>query len=174
VKADQDEEFVQYMNARLTALKRLAGHLCGDRVRADDLVQETATRIYTRWSKIRTVDRLDQYVNSVMINLHIDETRRGWFHVKLTAAPPDRVVADSDAASRTALRWALAALPARQRAVLVLRFLQDLPVREVAELLGCSEGTVKSQTHDGLAKLRALMNSDDQPIQSQEQINANR
>lgn len=158
VRSEADEDYVEYVNARLPALKRLAFLLCGDDHRADDLVQESVTKLYTRWHSARNASNLDSYVRSIVIRTHIDNGRRPWSRVRLFSQPPDRGCADSSGAEdRTVLRAALAALPAGQRAVLVLRFLCDLPVSEVSELLGCSPGTVKSQTSHGLTNVRQAL-----------------
>jgi RNA polymerase sigma-70 factor (sigma-E family) len=153
-----DEEYVEYVSARLPALKRLAYQLCGDDHRADDLVQESVTKLYLRWSSARKAERLDSYVRAILVRTYIDETRRPWSRVRLFSAPPEhQVVPSSVTEDRAVLRAALAALPAGQRAVLVLRFLCDLSIDDVGELLGCSSGTVKSQTAHGLAKLRQAL-----------------
>jgi len=156
--SQSDEEYVEYVTARLPALKRLAYRLCGDDHRADDLVQESVTKLYMRWSSAHRIDNLDGYVRAILVRTHIDETRRPWSRVRLFGALPDHQRAAGPATEDHAvLRAALATLPPGQRAVLVLRFLCDLPVAEVGELLGCSSGTVKSQTAHGLAKLRQVL-----------------
>lgn len=153
-----DQEYIEYVTARLPALRRLAYGLCGDRDQADDLVQETATRLYLRWARIAEVERLDAYVRTVLVRHFLDTRRRGWWRVHLFGGPPDvRSTEDRGVEERTVLRDALAEVPPRQRAVLVLRFLHDLPVEEVARTLGCSPGTVKSQTSHGLAAMRRLL-----------------
>ncbi|MEV0000681.1 SigE family RNA polymerase sigma factor [Micromonospora sp. NPDC050980] len=153
-----DQEYVAYVTARLPALRRLAYALCGDADQADDLVQETATRLYPRWSRLGEVERLDAYVRTVLVRLFLDSRRRGWWRVHLFGGPPDvRSTEDRGVEDRTVLRAALDRVPPRQRAVLVLRFLHDLPVEEVARTLGCSAGTVKSQTSHGLAAMRRLL-----------------
>lgn len=159
VVAEPDDEYVEYVTARLATLRRFAFLLCGDEHRADDLVQQTITKLYERWRRARSVDHLDQYVRTILLRVFLDERRRAWSsRVSLTGTSPDRSAPDGpDLAERAVLRAALAKVPRRQQAVLVLRFLCDLPVDEVARLLGCSEGNVKSQTHHGLAKLRRLL-----------------
>jgi RNA polymerase sigma-70 factor (sigma-E family) len=156
-----DDDYVDYISARLPALKRLAYQLCGSEHRADDLVQETITKAFMKWPKIRQVDRINQYVNSIMVRTHIDDTRRGWFGVRLFDSPPDRGTDDRPYEDRAVVHQALAHLPARQRAAVVLRYLYDLPIDEVAEVLGCTAGTVKSQTHHAMAKLRAVLGDRD-------------
>ncbi|MFG2058346.1 SigE family RNA polymerase sigma factor [Micromonospora sp. NPDC048930] len=141
-----DQEYVEYVAARLPALRRLAYALCGDADQADDLVQETATRLYLRWARIGEVEQLDAYVRTVLVRYFLDTRRRGWWRVHLFGGPPDvRSTEDRGVEERTVLRDALAQVPPRQRAVLVLRFLHDLPVEEVARTLGCSPGTVKDR-----------------------------
>jgi RNA polymerase sigma-70 factor (sigma-E family) len=162
VAAPSDEDYVAYVTARLPALKRLAYLLCGDDHRADDVVQESITKLYLHWESARKADHLDGYVRAIVVRTYIDEGRRSWSRVRLFGSVPDRPrVLESTGEDRAVLRAALSRLPARQRAVLVLRFLCDLPINEVGELLGCSPGTVKSQTAHGLAKMRQVLGGRD-------------
>jgi RNA polymerase sigma-70 factor (sigma-E family) len=156
MRAELESEYVEYVTARLATWRRLAFRLCGDEHRADDLVQQTITRLYERWRRARTADHLDRYVHTMLVRAFLDERRRGWAtRVSLTGELPHAVAAAGpDVEQRAMVRQALAGVPRRQQAVLVLRFLCDLPVDEVAALLGCSAGNVKSQTHHGLAALR--------------------
>src|ERR1041384_7742908 len=85
-----DEEYVEYVSARLPSLKRLAYQLCGDDHRADDLVQESITKLYTRWSSARKADNLDRYVRPRVVRTHIGETRRPGSRVRLFGAPPEK------------------------------------------------------------------------------------
>lgn len=120
--------------------------LCGDGHQADDLVQETITKLYASWPRLTRVDNLDGYVHTMLVPTFLDERRRGWWKVRLSGATPDRPEPDGLAPEdRTLLRTALARVPARQQAVLVLRFLCDQPVSDVARVLGCSEGTSKDR-----------------------------
>lgn len=158
MRSPADDEYVAYVAARIPALKRLAYLLCGDDHRADDLVQETITKLYMRWPLPRHVDDFDRYTRKILIRVYIDETRRPWFRVRLFGEPPeDASAVDGPTEDRPAVQAALATLPAGQRTVLVLRYLCDLPISEVAELLGRSTGTIKSQTNHGLTKLRAVL-----------------
>jgi RNA polymerase sigma factor (sigma-70 family) len=129
--------------------------LSGDSHRADDLVQEAITKLYLGWPKREAARDLDQYARAILVREFINERRRAWSRVQLWAHAPEpggsRTV---DSEDRLVLRAALDRLPRKQRAVLVLRFLCDLPVDEVAVLMNCSAGTVKSQTSHGLAALR--------------------
>jgi len=169
VASDPDNEYVEYVSARSPVLKRLAYLLCGDNHRADDLVQETITKLYARWSSARKADNLDHYVRAILVRTHIDDTRRPWSRVRLFGALPDQQrPAEYGMEDRTVLRAALAQLPPGQRAVLVLRFLCDLSVTEVGEVLGCSAGTVKSQTAHGLTKLRHLLDKPEPAVITRE------
>ena len=162
MRAKADQEYVEFVSARMPSLKRLAFLLCGDDHRADDLVQETVTKLYVRWASAHKADNLDSYVRTIMVRTHIDETRRPWSRVRLFGSLPDQQQpGSSNTEDQAVLRTALAALPAGQRAVLVLRFLCDQSVAEVGELLGCSGGTVKSQTAHGLTKLRQSLTRQD-------------
>lgn len=156
--ARSDQEYTHFVGARLPALRRLAHHLCGDPHQADDLVQETVTKLYVRWP-VRDVGNLDAYVRTMLVRTFIDDRRRGWWRVRLFGGVVHEpsVVPSGDPEDHTMLRSVLAKLPPRQQAVLVLRFLCDLPVTEVAAVLGCSAGTVKSQTSHGLATMRKLL-----------------
>jgi RNA polymerase sigma-70 factor (sigma-E family) len=153
-----EEEYVDYVTARIPALRRLAYLLAGDEHRADDLVQQTITTLYVKWQRARAATHLDGYVRAMLVRTFIDERRLGWARVRLFRETPEPqpVEAGGDE-DRHVVRAALAQVPRRQQAVLVLRFFYDLPVDEVAEMLGCSSGTVKSQTSRGLATLRRLL-----------------
>jgi RNA polymerase sigma-70 factor (sigma-E family) len=156
---EHEREYVEYVTARTAHLRRLAYLLCGDEHRADDHVQQALVQLYVHWRRARAVEHLDRYVRKILIRVHLDERRRAWSKVRLVDVPPEvpQPAVGSEVEDRTVLRAALALVPPRQRAVLVLRFLCDLPVEEVAEALGCSTGTVKSQTSHGLAALRRLL-----------------
>jgi RNA polymerase sigma-70 factor (sigma-E family) len=146
----------------LPTLKRLAYLLCGDEHRADDLVQESVTKLYMRWAAASKAGNLDSYVRSIVVRSYIDEVRRPWSRVRLFGAPPEPRRPESSAIeNKLLLHTALATLPARQRAVVVLRFLCDLSVEDAADVMGCSQGTVKSQTVHGLAKLRQILTDRD-------------
>jgi RNA polymerase sigma-70 factor (sigma-E family) len=155
-----DSEYLAYVHGRVTALRRTAYLLSGDTYEADDIVQETLTKLYARWPRMHTVDNLDAYVNTMLVRTFVDDRRRGWWKVSLHNLVPETApAAERELEDRPVLRAALAQLPPRQQAVLVLRYLCDQPVREVAELLRCSEGTVKSQTSHGLNRLRKVLGS---------------
>ena len=153
-----DSEYLAYVHGRVTGLRRTAYLLSGDRHEADDIVQETLTKLYVHWPRIHQMDNLDAYVHRILIRVFLDERRRGWWKVALPGWLPEPAPgAPGGTEDRHVLRAALAKLPPRQQAVVVLRFLCDRPVSEVAQLMRCSEGTVKSQTAHGLKLLRKLL-----------------
>ena len=158
VSRARDAEYTEYVAARLSSLRRLAAVLCADGQRADDLVQATLVTLYVRWGRVRAAAHPDAYARAVLVRESIHERRSGWARrVSLGGKVIDSpaVVVDQDVVLD--LRAAVAALPARQRATLVLRFYCDLNVDQAAEVLGCSAGTVKSQTARALAAVRRAL-----------------
>jgi RNA polymerase sigma-70 factor (sigma-E family) len=154
-----EAHYVQYVSARLPALHRAAYLLCGgDAHRADDVVQATITKLYRYWRRVCRSDNIDAYVHRMLVHALVDEKRHPWARVRLFAAPDDRTGAEPHVQvdERNSLVTALRELPPRQRAVLVMRFLLDRPIDEVAETLNCSVGTVKSQSSRGLDALRDM------------------
>lgn len=152
------EEFVQGSSARLfrTALL-LSGH---DRAAAEDLLQLTLERAYRHWGRVCRSGEPERYVRRILANAANDRWRRA---VRRQERPLEQdgtalVSADHAAgvADRDFLMRALAQLPPRQRTVLVLRYFNDLPEAEIADVLGCTAGTVKSQVSRGLARLREM------------------
>ncbi|MCO8269110.1 SigE family RNA polymerase sigma factor [Actinoplanes sp. TRM 88003] len=151
-----DGEYLAFVRGRVTALRRAAYLLCGDSHGADDIVQETLTKLYSRWSRVSHVENLDAYVNTMLVRVFLDERRRGWWKVALLDWLPERATTPPPVEERSVVHTALMGLPPRQRAVVVLRYLCDQPVKEVAHILGCSEGTVKSQASNALDRLRLV------------------
>ncbi|WP_068928272.1 SigE family RNA polymerase sigma factor [Planobispora rosea] len=155
--AAEERRFRDFVSARSPALMRLAYLLTGgDRHAAEDLLQIALARTVARW---RTVEEPEAYVRQVMYRQQVSWWRRR--REATFAEPPDRAGAGGDDGTsgvelRIVMRRALARLTPRQRAVLVLRYYEDLPETEVADILGCSVGTVRSTTHRSLAKLRSL------------------
>ena len=161
---DRDSEYVEYVTARLPALHRAAYLLCGDPYRADDIVSATTTALYRHWNRVRAADNIDAYVHRVLVRKYTDERRMRWAKVLLTSRVPEQAhTTDDDVEERDSLRAALAELTTAQRTVLVLRFFCDLPVAEVARILGCSEGNVKSHTNRGLIMLRRVLGVGETP-----------
>ncbi len=154
----RDAEYCEYVAARMSSLRRLAAVLCGDWQRADDLVQAALTKLYVHWGRVRAADHPDAYARTVLVREFIQERRSLWVkRVSLVGRVSDSPAAAVDHDVVLDLRAAVAALPARQRATLVLRFYCDMNVDQCAEVLGCSPGTVKSQTARGLEAVRRAL-----------------
>jgi RNA polymerase sigma-70 factor (sigma-E family) len=150
-RADGFEGFVA---ARSGPLFGTALLLTGDRHLAEDLLQTSLAKAWVAWSRI-TGDP-EAYVRRILVNTYVSMWRRRWNGETPTETLPDDATAEGpEHAARHDLRLAVRRLPKRQRAVVVLRYFEDLTEREVADLLGCSVGTVKSQASRALAKLAA-------------------
>jgi RNA polymerase sigma-70 factor (sigma-E family) len=150
-----DADFEAFVLARGPALTRAAYLLTGDAHAAEDLLQTALAKTYARWGRIRELDAVDAYVRRAMVH-----TRTSWWRSRrgremTTAEPPERPVAGPDVEGWV---WPyVLALPPRQRAAVVLRYYLDLPEADVAAALGCSTGTVRSQTSKAVAKLRVAL-----------------
>ena len=140
-------------------LLRTAWLLTGDPQLAEDLLQTALTATYLRWGRLRDTGAAEAYVRKVMATTASRWWRRRWHGERPTEVLPERPAADAYEAvdDRDGLRRALASLPSRQRACVVLRFYDDLSEAQVADALDCSVGTVKSATSRGLARLRAQL-----------------
>ena len=150
----------EFVAARQDALLRSAWMLTGDWHQAEDLLQSSLARVLPRWERLQRDGSPEAYLRRTLVNLYATWWRRRWRGESPTdaAAMPERPVqADpyGDVDLRDALARLLPSLPRRQRAVLVLRYYEDLSEQETAEVLGCSVGTVKSQASRALARLRA-------------------
>ncbi len=153
-----DEEFSEFVHVAWPGLVRTAYLLLGDRGLAEDLAQTALAKTYAAWPKVRDVQAAPGYARTTLVNTAASWfRRRSWRNELPTESLPDQGVHDLDPTLRPSVVAALAQLPPRQRAVIVLRFYEDLSVAESARALGCSEGTVKSQTSHALAKLRVLL-----------------
>jgi RNA polymerase sigma-70 factor (sigma-E family) len=153
----EDGGFAQFVVARERALLRTAWLLTGDWALAEDLVQTALVRAWPRWERITRRDHPEVYVRRVMVNTWASWTRRRWRGERPAAPMPDRPDPGDMATEvtvRMAVRGALASLTRRQRAVIVLRVFDDMSEAQVAGVLGCSVGTVKSTMSRALAKLR--------------------
>lgn len=156
--SDRDKAFAEYFAARSGAMRGTAYLLCGDWHRAEDLVQTAFVKLYRVWNRIARHEVLDSYLRQILIRTFLDERRRGWWRRERVGGEDAEQVAPSDSPeSRLVLLQALARVAPRQRAVLVLRYWEDLSVEDVAALLECSPGTVKSQAARGLDTLRGLL-----------------
>jgi len=147
--------FAQFVDARYAALVRSAYLLVGDRGHAEDVVQSALVKTLGAWTRLAAVEAAEAYTRTTMVRLAARAARRRWRGEIATGELPEDTVAGADPATAIAVRTALRRLPWPQRAVLVLRFLDDLSEQQTADVLGCSVGTVKSRTSRGLAALRS-------------------
>lgn len=155
-----DEAFTAFVHAVWPSLYRTAYLMLGDHQLAEDLTQTALTKTYGSWRSVKDPAAAGGYARVVLANTAVSWfRRRSWRNEHPTERLPESSV-EHDPSTRTAVVDALATLAPRQRAVVVLRYYDDLSVREVAHALGISEGTVKSQTSDALARLRAVLGDD--------------
>ena len=157
-----DQDFAAFVAARGAGLFRLACLLTGSPSEADDLVQDSLEKVYLRWSRVSGAEAPYPYVRRLMVNTLVSSHRRPARRVEvLRAAPPDTPVESGERGvlDREQVWPLVLALPTRQRAVIVLRYYEDLSEQQIADVLGCSAGSVKSQAHDALVALRRGMTS---------------
>lgn len=155
--ADRDTEFSAYMQARQPSLLRTAYLLTGDRHTAEDLVQTALAKLYLSWNKVHTRESIDGYVRRILVNENNSLWRRAWKkreHATDEVPETGHVVDTYDDGQSGALWDVVQTLPRKARAVVVLRYYEELSEAETAEALGISVGTVKSQTSRALAALR--------------------
>jgi RNA polymerase sigma-70 factor (sigma-E family) len=167
--ASKDAEFEAYMAARQPSLLRTAYLLTGDRHAAEDLVQTALAKLYLSWDKVQKRELIDGYVRRIMVNENNSLWRRAWKRKELTTGevPDYTPVHDRHDDGQSAALWDFVqTLPKKQRAVIVLRFYEDLSEAETAEILGISVGTVKSQASRALASMRQRVST--QPMLSRD------
>lgn len=166
----EEQEFAEYFVARREAVRRMAYMMCGDWHRADDLAQTAFIALHRHWRKVRDKGALDAYVRRTLTRAVIDESRRPWRRERATEEMPEVPAGsggvDNTVATRQALLGGLQKVPPKQRAVLVLRYLEGLDVSGVAEVMKCSEGTVKSQSARGLEALRSVLGDEIDDLRS--------
>jgi len=158
-------EFERFAANASDPLLRTGFLMTGNAKDAEDLVQETLLRVARRWNQVRSMDHPAAYARRILINLVLhDADRRARQRTELRPHEGAAELADDYAAralrevdDQAEFRWALTRLPARQRAVLVLRYWSDLPVAEVADILGCTEGTVTSTASRAAARLAEVL-----------------
>jgi len=166
---DKDAEFEAYMAARQPSLLRTAYLLSGDRHTAEDLVQTALAKLYLSWDKVQQRELLDGYVRRIIVNEHNSLWRRAWKkrEVSTDALPDHQTVTHEPDDGRSAALWDFVqTLPRKQRAVIVLRYYEDLSEAETADILGISVGTVKSQASRALAAMRSRVH--DNPVLAQD------
>ncbi|MER5772209.1 SigE family RNA polymerase sigma factor [Streptomyces sp. NPDC001985] len=152
-------DFEAFVAARGPRLLRVAWLLTGDRHLAEDLLQTALAKVWPKWHTVAR-DHPEAYIRRTLVHTHASWWRRRWRGEVPHGELPDAVASWDAYASvdlEQSLAWAIRALPVRQRAVVVLRYFEDLSVEETAETLGCAPGTVKSQASKALRTLRALL-----------------
>jgi RNA polymerase sigma-70 factor (sigma-E family) len=162
-----EEEYREFVGSRAASLHRTAYLLCGDWHLADDLVQETFVQVFRHWRRVQRADNQNAYVKRILINQFNGHWRRyGGLLVRAATELPEIAVPDvsDEVVNRADLLRALLTLPARQRATVVLRYLEGMSERETAAVMRCSEGTVKSQTARALKTLADCLKPKELPI----------
>lgn len=159
--AVRDEaEFVDFVHGSAARLRRMAFLMCGDWHRAQDVVQQAYVRLYVAWPKLRRAEAFDSYARRTVLSVLRDDMRRPWWRRERTRGElPETATVGAHTAIDNQLLVVelLQSLPERQRAVLILRYLEDHTVEQTAEVLGIAAGTVKSQASRALATLREQM-----------------
>ncbi|HET9169482.1 MAG TPA: SigE family RNA polymerase sigma factor [Actinospica sp.] len=158
----RDAAFSEYVAAKGPWLRKVAFLLCQDWHRADDLVQNSIIKLYVHWPHAERIGNLDAYARRILVNDFLAEQRSPWWRRVVLRRDEYSGSVDSSIAhieTSVDLAEALAELPARQRATVVLRYFCDLSVEETAAVLSCSAGTVKSQTSRGLDALRRVLDA---------------
>jgi len=152
-----EDEFVRFAEAIAPRLRRTAFLLCGDWHTAEDLAQTTLAKVFASWRRIRNGDAVSAYAMRTLLNSYLAESRRKRLGELLTDRLPEHAVESPSPELRLAVLAALATLPPRARAIVVLRYWADQSVDQTAALLGCTPGNVKSQSARALDKLRLLL-----------------
>lgn len=157
----RDREFAEFAQTRSTTLRRTAFLLCGDWQRAEDIVQTALVKLYVSWHRVHRDGNVDGYVRTILARTAIDEFRRAHRRREQLVDEPPEVPAHQALSENVGnvidVQRVLDQLPAGQRAVIVLRYWEDLSITETAHTLKISEGTVKSQTAKALASMRKLL-----------------
>ncbi|MEV1001396.1 SigE family RNA polymerase sigma factor [Nonomuraea sp. NPDC050202] len=153
---DRHDGFREFVLARQQALMRTAYLLTGDAHLAEDLLQSVLIKVVGQWAKLARDGSPEAYTRKALVNQYISWRRRPRPELPSADVPERAASSDEAALDRIVLRQALAKLGPKQRAVIVLRFWEDLTEAQTAEVLGCSIGNVKSQTHHALARLRTI------------------
>lgn len=160
----RDAAFTEYVAAKGPWLRKVAFLLCQDWHRADDLVQSSIIKLYVQWPHAERIENLDGYARRIVVNAFLSEQRSPWWRrvvLRREQTEPEGGFAwAAEPETSLDLADALAAIPPRQRATIVLRYYCDLSVQETARALSCSTGTVKSQTARGLDALRRALTPD--------------
>lgn len=158
MRESDEQAFVDFASGSARSLRRTAYLITGDWHRADDVVQNALVKLYVAWPRLTKSGAFPTYARRAVVSSAIDEGRRPWrreqAHHDAGDREPDQHDRMGEVDNRMLVVAALAELPPRQRATVVLRYYDELSVEETADVLGCTTGTVKSQTARGLDALR--------------------
>lgn len=165
-RSSMEDDFREFVAARFAALLRTAYLLTGDWATAEDLVQTALTKIYLAWKRLGEISAVESYARRVLVNTATSWWRRRWNGERPTAVLPEQAVPDrvEEQLDREVLWRHVQQLPERQRAVLVLRFYEDMSEAQTAALLNISTGTVKSQTFRALTTLRQRLAAEENRV----------
>jgi len=154
-----DEDFAEFVSARWASLYRLAYLLAASHSGAEDLLQTTLEKAYVNWGRISRMEYAEAYVRRMLANGLVSSRRRAWVGEQPYEHLPESAEnsVELPVVDRSLLWPLVCALPARQRAVIVLRYYEDLSEAQIAEVLGCAPGTVKSQSSAAIAALRRAL-----------------
>lgn len=152
-----DAEFAELFAARAAAVRRTAYLMCGDWHRAEDLAQTAFAKLYAAWPRLRATGAAEAYLRRTLTSTYLDDSKRRWHGERATETLPETMTSTGADDERVVLLAALAQVPPRQRACVVLRFFDDLSVQDTAAALHCTAGTVKSNTSRGLDALRRIL-----------------
>jgi RNA polymerase sigma-70 factor (sigma-E family) len=157
VDPSREVAFAEFFGATWPRLFRTTYAVAGDRLLAEDALQSAFAKAYTAWDRVQSADHPEAYVRRMAVNEVLSVLRRPWFRAERTTDAPEPTPvpsSESRTVDRDAVWRAVCSLPPRQRAVVVLRYYEDLSEAEIADVLGCSRGTVKSTASSALANLR--------------------
>ena len=156
---DQDQDFAEFVGARWSSLYRLAYLLAASPSGAEDLLQTSLEKAYVNWGRISAMEYPEAYVRRIITTTLVSSRRRAWTRERPTETLPETGDESGEiGALDRSLLWPLVcALPERQRAVIVLRYYEDLTELQIAQVMGCAPGTVKSQSSSAMRALRRAL-----------------
>lgn len=167
-------DFTEFATAAVRRLRRTAYLMCGDWHRAEDAAQDALVRVYKAWHRLDHRAGLNTYAHKAVVSVVLDQAKRPWRREHVVDQPVEQPLADpvSTIDDRLLVIQALAELPPRQRACVVLRYYADLSLEETANVLGIGVGAVKSQSSRGLATLREVLNRPEleEPVDDREEV----
>ncbi|CAN5500445.1 SigE family RNA polymerase sigma factor [soil metagenome] len=162
-RTERDGPFTEFVVTASPRLQRTAYLMCGDRHRAEDVVQTALAKLYVAWDRVESSGTEFAYARQIVVRACIDEARRPWFRREVTTGrdPAEAQAPPEFSHVETPVLEALRQLPPGQRAAVVLRYWNDLSVEESAQVMGCSRSTVKTQASRGLDQLREALTAPD-------------